>query len=68
MINNKTGWLIKKNDEAGFLQAIKYCYNNNLTEIVDNAFNLMKNEYSIEFISKKFESNYQKILTEYSNT
>jgi glycosyltransferase involved in cell wall biosynthesis len=64
VINNKTGWLIKKNDEAQFLQAIKYSINNNSTEIVNNAFDLLKNEYSIETVAKKFESNYNKIVTE----
>ena len=64
VINNKTGWLIKKNDEADFLQAIKFSINNNSTEIVNNAFDLLKNEYSIETVAKKFESNYNKIVTE----
>jgi glycosyltransferase involved in cell wall biosynthesis len=64
VINNKTGWLIKKNDEAQFLQAIKFSINNNSTEIVNNAFDLLKNEYSIETVAKKFESNYHKIVTE----
>jgi glycosyltransferase involved in cell wall biosynthesis len=64
VINNKTGWLIKKNDEADFLQAIKFSVNNDSTEIVNNAINLLKNEYSIETVAKKFESSYQKIVTE----
>lgn len=64
VINNKTGWLIKKNDEADFLQAIKFSVNNDSTEIVNNAINLLKNEYSIETVAKKFESSYHKIVTE----
>jgi glycosyltransferase involved in cell wall biosynthesis len=60
---NQTGWLVEKNDESGFISAIKETLNGNKTEqIIDNAYKIVCSEYMNEQISRKFEELYLTII------
>ena len=62
LINNKTGYLVEKNNEDAFADAIIKTAQGNNTEIIQNAFNLVNGEYLNTRISKKFLTAYQELI------
>ena len=52
--NKETGWLINKNDEFQFLEALKKCLSLNNDEIKNNAHNFFIKNYYNEVISYRF--------------
>lgn len=62
--NNETGWLIDKDDEGGFIAAIKDAFVNaaKATEIRKNAKQFVKNEFMNDNLARKFAAAYTKIL------
>jgi glycosyltransferase involved in cell wall biosynthesis len=59
VINNKTGWLVEKNNESGFVNSLKICLQNSPEKIIEEAYQLTTKEYSIKEIAKKFLSFYK---------
>jgi glycosyltransferase involved in cell wall biosynthesis len=62
VVNDKTGWLIKKDDEESFAAAVKKVLTNDIHSITQEAYDLAANQYEISQIASAFLSNYQKLL------
>ena len=62
LTNQETGWLIYKNNEIDFLEAIKKCLSTDNDIIKNNACELVLKNYSNEAISHKFFKFYEKYL------
>jgi L-malate glycosyltransferase len=62
VIDKKTGWLVAKNDETKFLEAIKESLLVTTKTISENAYLLVTQNYSNESISKLFSAFYNKQL------
>jgi glycosyltransferase involved in cell wall biosynthesis len=60
--NKETGWLIDKNDEIDFLEALNKCLLIDNDMVKDNAYKLVTKKYSNEAIAVKFSEFYQKII------
>jgi glycosyltransferase involved in cell wall biosynthesis len=60
--NNQTGWIVQKNNQTAFVEAIKKCleYNNNVLK--NNAYQIAINKFSINNISDRFLFVYNKLL------
>ena len=65
VINNKTGWLIEKNQEVVFLSAIKNALQNAETAIKEDAYKLATVQYSIENITEKFSAFYKIVASQF---
>lgn len=63
IINNESGFLIEKNDEANFALAITKALETNDT-IIKAAFELVHNFYSNDYIAEKFEKAYTQIINQ----
>lgn len=63
VINNKTGWLIEKNQEEAFLSGIKNALQYTEQTMKEEAYNLATVQYSIENITEKFIAFYKKIAS-----
>lgn len=59
VINEKTGFLVAKNDEDRFLTEIKTALTQNNSSIINNALELVISHYSNESIAKKFSAFYK---------
>ena len=62
VIDKKTGCLVAVNDESFFLNSIKNVLINDTNSMIDQAFQLVNNNYRIDFIAKKFEKAYIKLI------
>jgi glycosyltransferase involved in cell wall biosynthesis len=59
---NETGWLVDKNDEAGFVLAIEAALDKDKTELItDNAYKMVCSNYMNDEIAKQFEAVYKKV-------
>lgn len=63
VIDKKTGWILAKNDELGFLNSLKECFSVSTEMIKENAYLLVTQNYSNENISKRFLKFYSKMIT-----
>jgi len=63
--NNETGILVKKNDEEGFVEAVKETIENleRTKERVKNAYELVQKAFRNEVIAGKFADYYKEVLT-----
>ncbi|MCZ8022782.1 MAG: glycosyltransferase [Cyclobacteriaceae bacterium] len=64
VINNRTGWLIEKNNEEAFVEAVKVVLKSDNTIITQQAYDLVTTEYNNEVIAKRFEKLYQEVSNE----
>jgi glycosyltransferase involved in cell wall biosynthesis len=62
VLNKETGFLIDKNNEIDFLEAINNCLSSNNHIIKNNAYELVSKNYSNEAIAHKFIEFYEKYL------
>ena len=62
VIHKKTGWLVDKNNELGFLQAIKESLSIPPQTTRENAFKLVSQDYSNQSIAKRFLEFYLKAI------
>lgn len=60
VINNKTGWLVEKNDEDAFVESLIQCLEKKPENIIDSAKHLAVKAYSINEIAKRFSAFYEK--------
>lgn len=60
-----TGWLVDKNNETPFLEAIKESLYTSSEIIIKNAHSLVTQNYSNESIAKRFLTFYRKLLENY---
>ncbi|QOI97872.1 MAG: glycosyltransferase [Flammeovirgaceae bacterium] len=59
----ETGWLVEKNDEAGFIEAVvEVLEGSNVERITDNAFNMVVNDFDNRVIAKRFEKVYKEVV------
>ncbi len=61
VIDNETGYLIEKNDEQGFVNAIDKVLTNASEVMISNAHDLIHREYSINAIAERFNAFYQQM-------
>ncbi len=60
--NNETGFLVEKNDEDGFVAAIRNALNRNDT-LINKAWQLVTDEYTNSSITKRFIESYQQLIS-----
>jgi glycosyltransferase involved in cell wall biosynthesis len=60
--NGKTGYLIKKNDEAGFVLAIEKAIYEDNQKLIQNAYEMVNQKYNNAAIAKQFEKVYFSIV------
>jgi glycosyltransferase involved in cell wall biosynthesis len=60
--NLKTGYLVPKNDEKLFLEAMISATEINDDKITNNAFELVTKNYKMESIAEQFETHYLNIV------
>lgn len=58
VINNETGYLVAKNDEAVFVEAMRMIFYIDQQHLIQKAFDLVNQEYSNTTIAKQFEKVY----------
>ena len=63
VINNKTGWLIEKNNEDEFIAALNESLSKPTEQIKNSAYALAVEEYAIEVIALKFIKFYKQSLS-----
>lgn len=66
VINNKTGWLVARNDEESFSKSLKEILNNRdgVISIKENAKKMVSQKFSNKKIALRFERCYNEILTQ----
>ncbi len=67
VVNESTGWLIEKGEEDKFADAICYLWNKQSDElkiVLENAYQLVKKEYTNDRISEGFEELYVSLKSE----
>jgi glycosyltransferase involved in cell wall biosynthesis len=58
----ETGWLINKNDEEGFVNAVvEILAGKNVDKITETAYNLVVNEFDNKSIARRFETVYREL-------
>ncbi|QBZ97873.1 glycosyltransferase family 4 protein [Flavobacterium sangjuense] len=62
VVNEKTGYLINKNNKHSFVDAMINIKEKKTLEKIQNGFQLVKEEFSNEIIAKKFEVAYYNLL------
>jgi len=62
LINNETGYLVQKDDEAGFVAAVLKAVNQPADAINENAYRLVKSEYLNSAITEKFVDAYHSLI------
>jgi glycosyltransferase involved in cell wall biosynthesis len=62
LINNETGYLVQKDDEAGFVAAVLKAVNQPAEAIKENANLLVKSEYLNAAITEKFIDAYSRLI------
>jgi glycosyltransferase involved in cell wall biosynthesis len=61
VVDQKTGYLVAVNDESSFLNSLKNVLITDTNLMINQAFELVKDNYRIDFIAKKFENAYTKL-------
>jgi glycosyltransferase involved in cell wall biosynthesis len=56
--NNKTGYLVEKNDEAGFVNALENALQEDNQHLIQHAYDLVNQKYNNTAIAKQFEKVY----------
>lgn len=56
---NKTGWLIAPNNEDAFVQAVEEVLISDVTQIIENAHDLVLRDFDNKVLARKFESVYK---------
>ncbi len=62
--NGKTGWLVDKDDEDGFVKAVEEvlsCSPEELNQITNQAYQQVVEQYDNKVIAKRFEEVYESI-------
>jgi len=62
VVNKQTGWLIEKNNEEAFVEAVQYILTNNVNMITQQAFDLVSRGYDNKMIAGRFEKLYKEVL------
>jgi glycosyltransferase involved in cell wall biosynthesis len=62
LINNETGYLVQKDDEAGFVAALLKAVNQPAEAIKENAYRLVKSEYLNSAITERFVDAYRSLI------
>ncbi len=62
VIDKKTGWLVDKNNETAFLEAIKESLSIPTETIRENAYSLVTQSYSNVSIANRFQEFYQEVM------
>src|SRR5690606_22902270 len=62
IITNKTGRLIPKNNEEEFVRAIIQILEEKKEEILDNAYNMVLENYMNSQIAERFENAYKMVI------
>ncbi|MFN3841527.1 MAG: glycosyltransferase [Cyclobacteriaceae bacterium] len=66
IVNKETGWLVKKNDETGFVNAVlEVLRGDNVDRITDNAYTRVVNEFDNAVIARRFEEIYYKLINKH---
>ncbi len=65
VISNETGFLVKKGDSTGFVNAIKYSVLKQSATLINNAYIFINNNFNNNKIAQKFETEYIKLLKKY---
>jgi len=60
--NNQTGWIVPKNNQTDFLDAIKKCLESNNNTLKNSAYDIAINKFSINNISDRFVFIYNKLI------
>jgi glycosyltransferase involved in cell wall biosynthesis len=60
--NNETGYLVTKNDEAGFVKALEKALGNDNQLLIQNGYDLVNQKYNNTAIAKQFEKVYISII------
>lgn len=59
----ETGWLVKKNDEVGFVQAVlEVLEGNKVEQITEGAYHMVVSNFDNRVIAKRFEDIYWKLV------
>ena len=62
ILDNETGYLIDKNNEIQFYEAIKQCFSDNKKTLQESAYSLVYNHYSNAILAKRFLKFYQNVI------
>ncbi|MFZ4672481.1 MAG: glycosyltransferase family 4 protein [Flavobacterium sp.] len=62
VLDKNTGYLIGKNDEVEFYEAIKQCFSDNKKTLQESAYLLVYNHYSNAILAKRFLKFYQNVI------
>jgi L-malate glycosyltransferase len=60
--NQETGWLVKSDNEAGFVQAIQTVLHADTTDVVNRAHSIVVRDFDNRAIAKKFEAVYRLLI------
>lgn len=64
ILNEKTGFLIEKDEEKSFTEAVFKALEQPDCDVIDNAYNMVKDQFMNERLALKFVNTYRKIVLE----